>query len=138
MRLVFDSNVLISALLFGSSIPAKALLCVKSANANLLISKAVFAELFEVTMRPKFDKYVSKEIRQSFLIELLFISTKVEIFSCVRLCRDPKDDKYLDLALSGKADSIISGDPDLLVLNPFENIAIITPKEFLDRLAQRR
>ena len=57
------------------------------------------------------------------------------MFHTVTICRDPDDDMYLELALSGKADCIITGDPDLLVLNPFENIPIITPKEFLDSIS---
>jgi uncharacterized protein len=65
----------------------------------------------------------------------LIFDCNVEIIVRIKLCRDAKDDKYLELALSGKADCIISNDEDLLVLNPFENIPIITPKEFLDRYA---
>ena len=138
MRLVFDCNVLISALLFDTSLPGVALLRVKSISSTLLISNPVLAELIEVMMRKKFDRYVSKEVRQSFLEEIKSLSTTVEISEHVKLCRDPKDDMYLELALFGKADCIITGDPDLLVLHPFENIPIITPKEFLDSISSRK
>jgi len=84
-------------------------------------------------MRPKFDRYVSNEIRQLFFEEVKPLCLNIEITERVKLCRDPKDDIYLELALSGKADCIITGDKDLLVLNPFENIPIITPLEFLNR-----
>lgn len=84
-------------------------------------------------MRPKFDKYISKEIRQLFFEEFISLCTKVEIADLIKLCRDPKDDMYLELALSGQADCIITGDQDLLVLNPFKNIPIITPLEFLNQ-----
>lgn len=84
-------------------------------------------------MRPKFDRYISVEIRRSFVEEIKSLSMEVEITENVKLCRDPKDDKYLELALSGKADCIITGDQDLLTLNPFENIPIITPVEFLGK-----
>jgi predicted nucleic acid-binding protein len=53
----------------------------------------------------------------------------------VNVCRDQDDNKYLELALSGKADCIVTGDPDLQILNPFDGILIISPKEFLDRFA---
>jgi uncharacterized protein len=53
----------------------------------------------------------------------------------IKICRDPKDNMYLELALSGKADCIITGGPDLLVLHPFENIRVMSPKELLDGLA---
>ena len=84
-------------------------------------------------MRPKFDRYVSNEIRQLFFEEVKALCLNVEITERVKLCRDSKDDMYLELALSGKADCIVTGDKDLLVLNPFENIPIITPLEFINR-----
>ncbi len=58
-----------------------------------------------------------------------FIEPKIEITEC----RDPKDNKFLELAVAGNADCIVTGDKDLLVLDPFRNIRIITPKEFLDQ-----
>jgi uncharacterized protein len=133
MRVVFDCNVLISALLFNTSIPGKALLRAQSISTTLLMSHHVFTELIEVLMRPKFDRYVSKEIRQSFFEELKIVGANVEITEHIKLCRDPKDDMYLELALCGKADCIVTGDKDLLSLNPFKNIPIITPLEFLNR-----
>jgi hypothetical protein len=57
----------------------------------------------------------------------------VEIEESINICRDPKDDKFLELAFSGKADFIVTGDQDLLVLNPFRNIEIITANVFLSR-----
>lgn len=122
MRLVFDCNV-----------HGRALLKAKASSAILLISTQVFAEQIEVMMRLKFDRYVSKQIRQSFLEEVKALSTNVTVTDHVKICRDPKDDMYLELALSGKADCIITNDSDLLVINPFENIPIITPKEFLEK-----
>jgi predicted nucleic acid-binding protein len=49
----------------------------------------------------------------------------------LRECRDPKDDKFLELAIAGKASHIISGDQDLLMLSPFHGVAILTPVDFL-------
>lgn len=131
MRLIFDCNVLIRALLSDTSSSARALLKAKSASETLLLSHPVLTELIEVAMRPKFDRYISKEVRQLFLEEYKSLSTNITIADHVKLCRDPKDDKYLELALSGKADCIITVDVDLLVLNPFESIPVISPDEFL-------
>jgi uncharacterized protein len=131
MRLVFDCNVLIRALLSNTSFSGQTLLHAKSSSSILLLSTSVFAEAIEVMMRPKFDKYVTKEIRQQFLEEFHLLSTKIKITERIKLYRDPKDNMYLELALSGKADCIISNDADLLILSKFENIPIITPEEFL-------
>jgi predicted nucleic acid-binding protein len=61
------------------------------------------------------------------------MSELIEIKESITICRDSKDDKFLELAISGKADFIITGDQDLLVLNPFRNIEIIAANEFLNR-----
>ena len=132
MRLIFDCNILVSALLSNTSVSGKALLKAKSSSALLLLSSATLAEAIEVLMRPKFDRYISKEIRQSFLEELIPLCTKVEISERITLCRDPKDDMYFELALSGNADFIITGDSDLLTLHPFKNTSVISPKDFLE------
>jgi predicted nucleic acid-binding protein len=57
----------------------------------------------------------------------------VTILSPVRACRDPRDDKFLEVAVHGRADAIVTGDRDLLDLNPFRGIAILTPAEYLER-----
>ncbi len=132
MRVVFDCNVLISALLNDTSTSGHALLKAKQSDV-ILLSTSVFAELINVAMRPKFDKYASIEVRLEFTKEYESVATLLRVTHKVKACRDPKDDMYLELALSGKADCIVTGDPDLLALNPFENIPIISPKEFLEK-----
>ena len=133
MRIVFDSNVLIRALLNEYSFSGQALNRSELLNADLLLSTSTLMEAIEVVMRPKFDKYLSLTVRQLFLEEYKAKGPNVKITRQIKACRDPKDDMYLELALSGKADCIITNDEDLLVLNPFENIPIITPKEFLEK-----
>jgi uncharacterized protein len=85
-------------------------------------------------MKNKFNKYVDVESRIEFLLEVKEISKIIDVNQQVSVCRDPKDNMYLELALSGKADVIITGDHDLLILHPFRNIPVITPKDFLDKL----
>jgi predicted nucleic acid-binding protein len=58
----------------------------------------------------------------------------VEILNQVQLCRDPKDDKFIDLALNGEASYLITGDSDLLVLNPIQNTSVINPRTFWDEI----
>ncbi|MFM7431047.1 MAG: putative toxin-antitoxin system toxin component, PIN family [Flammeovirgaceae bacterium] len=132
MRIVFDSNVLIWALLNEYSFSGLALNKSEFLNDDFIISNATMAEAIEVVMRPKFDRYLSVSIRQSFLEEYELKASNVPVTIEIKVCRDPKDDMYLELALSGKADCIITNDEDLLSLHPFESIPIITPKEYLE------
>ncbi|MEQ9098103.1 MAG: putative toxin-antitoxin system toxin component, PIN family [Imperialibacter sp.] len=132
MRVVFDCNVLISALLNNTSTSGQALLKAKQSDV-ILLSTPVLAELINVAMRPKFDKYASIEVRLEFTKEYESLATLLPVTHKVKVCRDPKDDMYLELALSGKADCIVTGDPDLQVLSPFKNIPIISPREFLEK-----
>ncbi len=134
LNLVIDNNVIISASLFKNSVPDRAFEKAKASD-NILSSKEIYDELKEVVHRSKFDKYFKEADRKILLTRYLAETVSVIVSHQVSLCRDPDDNKYLELALSGKADRIITGDPDLLVLNPFENIPIITPKEFLDSIS---
>lgn len=126
VRYVFDTNVIISALLFENSKPAQAFL-----NGEVLLSLDLLEELNEVLGRKKFNKYVTNEEREEFLEALIERAVLIEIVENVQECRDPKDDKVLELALNGEAQYIITGDRDLLILNPFRNVRVITVEDFL-------
>jgi putative PIN family toxin of toxin-antitoxin system len=130
-RLVLDTNALVSRLLLPASIPAQA---ARKAidSGQLLISEATMLELVEVLGRPKFDRYISLADRQQFLQLLGRIAELVPVIHTVRACRDPKDDKFLEAALNGNASLIVTGDADLLVLHPFQDIAILTPATYLE------
>ena len=130
VRCVFDTNVIVSALLFESSKPARALQYML-ANGSVLMSLELLEELNEVLRRERFNRYVTREEREAFLVALVARAVLVEITETVQACRDPKDDKILELALNGEAQYIISGDQDLLVLHPFRNMPIVTVDEFL-------
>jgi len=132
-RCVFDTNVLVSALLFDRSKPARAFFVALRAG-EVLVSADVISELSDVLGREKFRRYVSGEERGRFLRSLLRETTLVEVRGKVRACRDPKDDKFLELAVNGNADCIVSGDDDLLTLGPFRGIRILTPDGFLEAL----
>ncbi len=132
-RYVFDTNVVISALLFSQSKPAHAFFAALS-GGEVLVSADVIKELNDVLGRAKFDRYVSEEERTQFLRSLLRETSLIEPKEEIRAWRDPKDDKYLELAVSGGAECIVSGDADLLALHPFRGVQILTPEVFLDRL----
>lgn len=131
-RVVVDTNVLISRLLLPDSVSARAVRHIV-AHGQLLASDATLTELAEVLAREKFDRYVDLEDRQEFFRQLSRIVVRVPITYIVHACRDPKDDKFLELAVNGDAEVIVSGDQDLLVLSPFQEIAIISPARYLDQ-----
>jgi len=95
------------------------------------MSEITLLELEGVLNRSKFNKYITLEERQEFLSKLVKKVLFVEIIESIEQCRDSKDNKYLELAVSGNADYIITGNNDLLVLNPFRAINIITVNQFL-------
>jgi uncharacterized protein len=131
-RIVVDTNTLVSRLLLANSVPAQA---VRKAvgEARLLVSDATMTELADVLARPKFNAYVSLEDRQQFFRLLGRIAEMVPVVHTIRACRDPRDDKFLELAVNGEADLIVTGDEDLLALDPFRGIPIITPAAYVGR-----
>ena len=130
MRFVLDTNVVVSALLIADSIPRRAFDRALT-QGTLIISVPILLELAEVLHRKQFNKYLLEEERMRFLVGLLKESELFETTEAITECRDPKDNKFLELAVCGSANCIISGDDDLLVLNPFRGIPVITPREFL-------
>jgi len=128
--LVIDTNLWVSRLLLPDGVAAHA---VRAALAwgTPLMSDATLAELSEVLSRPKFDRYVTLADRQQFLRLLGGIVRMVTITQTLAVCRDPADDKFLDVALTGEASLILTGDADLLALHPFYGVDILRPAEFL-------
>ena len=132
MVVIFDCNVLLECSIFRKRDSRKSLEKAKREDA-IIASRKTFEEFRSVMLRSKFDKYLTLESRLEFILEIQTLVRLIPVSHVVTICRDPKDDMYLELALSGKADCIITNDDDLLVLNPFENIAIISPKQFLEQ-----
>jgi putative PIN family toxin of toxin-antitoxin system len=130
-RLVLDTNVVLSGLLFPGSTPSRALL--KAQAGAVLASDATLLELVEVMRRVRFDRYVERNVRQCLVAEFANVCEKVQIDFPIRACRDLRDDKFLEIAVHGRLDVIVTGDTDLLVLHPFRGIAIQTPAEYLER-----
>jgi putative PIN family toxin of toxin-antitoxin system len=127
---IFDTNTLISAVLFKHSTPGRALFHALK-EGFVLFSPDTLDELANVLKRERFDRYVTVTEREEFLEALVERSVVLEIEEKIQACRDPRDDKFLELAVGAQAKIIVSGDDDLLKLNPFRGIAILTPAEFL-------
>lgn len=131
LRFVIDTNIIVSAVLIKSSVPDVAFKKAKNLGI-ILLSEATFQELQEILNRSKFDKYISLSIRTQFLAKLKLELEAVEIVQIIKECRDPKDDKFLEVAINGNATHIITGDKDLLELHPFRGVDIITATQFLE------
>ena len=131
-RVVIDTNVLISSLLLPTSTPATAVEKAV-AKAQLIATTETLRELIEKLLLPKFDRYVGRGRRDALLQRVASLVEIVEILQPVRASRDPKDDKFLEAAVNGRADVLVTGDRDLLDLNPFRGIAIVTPAAYLAR-----
>ncbi len=133
-RIVVDTNVLISAALIPHGTPRTVLDVVRLHGGVLLFSDETFAELQTRFSRKKFDRYVDRNRRAVWLVQLEAISEWVSISGAKLGCRDPDDDKLLETALIGDADCLITGDQDLLSMSVFCEIPILTPTAFLNRL----
>ena len=131
-RVVIDTNALVSRLLLPGSIPGQAVRRAV-AEAQLLASDDTIIELADVLARKKFDPYMTVRERQEFLRLFHRIAERVPIVHVIRACREPKDDKFLELAVNGAAQLIITGDADLLALHPFRGIDILPPAGYLSR-----
>jgi putative PIN family toxin of toxin-antitoxin system len=127
---VIDTNVIISALLFRSSVARQSFDKALN-NGYILQSFETIGELDNVLRREKFNKYITETERLQFLGELVAQAKLIQIVETITECRDPKDDKFLELAINGNANFIVSGDQDLLVLHPFRDIPILNPTAFL-------
>ena len=132
MRLVVDTNLWVSYLLKPNSLIAPQL-DILQLEETLLYSRATLEELSDVLSRAKFAKYVDRKSVHAFMMAFVETGEHVTVTREIKACRDPRDDKFLELAVSGQADVILSGDDDLLALHPFEDIPILRMREFSER-----
>jgi uncharacterized protein len=127
---VFDTNVLLSAILKTGNVSKQAVNKGRL-EGELFMSEATYDELIDVINRPKLEKYIDAEVKHIFVTRTLDKIKILKVEPFITACRDPKDNKFLDLAVEINADALISGDKDLLVLHPFQGIPIITPADFI-------
>ena len=133
MKIVVDTNIFIAWLL--KSVPCqKIFLLVKEGRLQLFISPLLFDELKTTLHRPKFRNLITASETKAVVN---FIDAHAQIIKpkiTIKECRDPKDNPVLETAIESCVHFIVTGDKDLLVLSPFRNIAIVSPKDFLKRL----
>jgi putative PIN family toxin of toxin-antitoxin system len=135
-RVVVDTNVIVSFFLRYGSTPWRA---VRHAieHDELVMSEAILAELHEVLRRPRFDRYVSRALCEQFLVTVPRFATTVPIARSIRVCDDPSDDKFLEAAVDGGAQFLVTGDRALLAMKTFRNVEIVTPSAYLRARLQR-
>jgi putative PIN family toxin of toxin-antitoxin system len=129
-RFVFDTNTLVSAAIFRHSVPARAL-SVAQCKGDLVFSAETEDELKRVLSREKFDRYLTLSERLAFIAALMRYSVRLDSVPTVAACRDPRDDKFLALAVFAGSSALVTGDDDLLVLHPFRGIPIVQAGEFV-------
>jgi uncharacterized protein len=133
-RVVIDTNVLVSFLLRHGSMPWRAVRLALEVD-QLMMSEITYGELCVVLRRRKFDAYVARDLRESFLRDLPSFATFVTVNERVRACAT--DDKFLETAINSNAGILVTGDRALLAMRAFRNVRIMTPTAYV-RLAEGR
>lgn len=129
-RIVIDNNAFISFLFWQNSVPARAVdLAIE--RYEVISSEQTIDELRNTIQKEKFSRYGSVEERLSRYEDIRALVKIIPVTECVTDCRHPPDNKFLELAASGGADIILTGDKDLLVLHPWRGVAILSPQQFL-------
>ena len=130
MRVVVDTNILVSFAIRPNTNFEKIFDHI-AAQGVTLVSEDTLAELVDVLNREKFRRYIPSSRVIDYVEWYVAISEIAVVTEPVVACRDPKDDKFLALALAGKADCIIAGDSHLLEMVSFSGVAIHSPADFL-------
>ena len=136
MRAVVDTNILVRAVIQPAGAVGPVLMRLRQGDYTLLYAQLLLEELVDVLNRPRIrDKYQLADQDIQAVIGLILLRGEAVLpQERITACRDPKDDKFLEVAVAGEADVIVSGDDDLLVLHPFAGIPILSPSAFLRML----
>lgn len=136
MRAVVDTNILVRAVIKPQGSVGPVLQRLRRRDYTLLLSRATLDEFVEVVHRPRLRvKYGLSESTLRAVIRLIVLRSElVQPDVQIVVCRDPKDDKFFEVAVSGQAGVIVSGDEDLLTLDPYAGIPIVSPSRFLAML----
>ena len=136
MRAVVDTNILVRALIMPHGTVGPVLQRLRTGGFTLLYSHSLLDELVDVLNRPRIGRKYGldqDDIKTAWPL-ILLRGEAVTPTQSITACRDPKDNKFLEVAVTGRAEVLVSGDEDLLVLHPFEGIPIVTSADFLRRL----
>ena len=128
MRVLIDTNVLVSALLLRNSLPRRVVdACME--RSELVTSVHLLLEIDSVLMRPGIASRVDPHLTASFVDAYKRACILAEPKSIVTVCRDPQDNRVLEAALDANVAFVVTGDADLLVLDPFEGVRIVSPAD---------
>ncbi len=135
LRIVLDANVIVSALIRPDSLPGRVVrAAVEDSAVRLITSQPLLNELRAVLNYPRLQRYLkmSEADREEFIILLEQVADPFDLsaYPAPGLCRDSDDEPYLQTALAGRADYIVSGDADLLDLKSVDHVQIILPAAF--------
>jgi uncharacterized protein len=137
MRVVVDTNILVSFAIRPNRDFEK-IFDYLAAHGITLVSEETIAELFAVLSREAFRAYIPQDLAIDYVEWYSGISELVAVTEEVAACRDPRDDKFLSLAVAGRDDCIVSGDGDLLDMVAYQGIPVYRPAEFIRRFAQSK
>ena len=135
MKVVIDTNVWLSALLWGGQ-PNLIIQLIEQKQIQAISSENILTELTDILQKPKLQKRLDRlriTAEEIVIIAKILMTLVVIEEVIIPELRDPKDQMVLATAISGNAKIVISGDKDLLVLHPYGNISILLPQEFLAR-----
>jgi uncharacterized protein len=133
VRVVVDTNVLVSFLINDESVPGQAVTRIIE-NHMPLVSAETLRELLGVLARPRLQRYLQASKVSRSMDRYIRVAEKVLVMSRIDVCRDADDNRMLELAVDGRADLILTGDDDLLALVSFRSVEIMTPRRFLDEI----
>jgi putative PIN family toxin of toxin-antitoxin system len=135
MRIVIDTNIVVSAFVFGGVVKRKLEHILADERVQIVTSLVMNAELQKVLFREEFFQFQSHEVLESLLDNFLADALIIPITTTFTDCRDPKDNQFLDAAVNGQADYLITGDADLLTLHPFHGVKILTITDFVQQVS---
>ncbi|AEG15358.1 protein of unknown function DUF132 [Desulfofundulus kuznetsovii DSM 6115] len=134
MRVVLDTNVIISGILIPNGPPGMIADFWAKGKLTVVISQSLLEEYLEVLLRPRFNKAGTVNERQGILEQFLDLENTVLVYPDLQLNvieNDPDDNRVLECALEGGVQYIVSGDEHLLALKEFQGIIIVSPAEFV-------
>jgi len=132
LKVVLDTNVLISWV-FGKGSAINLMVEEVLTGHQLFACDEILDEVSEKLASPRLQKYIDSERARQLVARYTSKATRLEVINHLQVCRDPDDDIVLALAVTAEADCIITGDNDLLILHPYQNIQIVTPATFTDK-----
>ena len=138
MRAVIDTNILVRAMLNPGGSVGPVIDLLRDGQYVFLYSEATLNELIDVLSRPRMARRygITSDEVEALCALVVLRGELVEPKAAIKACRDPKDDKFLELAVTAGADVIVTGDGDLAALDPFEGIPMIQPAHFLRLLRE--